>query len=207
MLGKALMLRRHHWTTLLFDFRARGLSQGDHCTLGLRETEDVLGAVRYVAGRPDTESLPVFALGESMGGAAVLMAAARSPAIRGVVAEAAFASLDQAVNQHLKWFVGPFAPAVTASCRRIGKERLQLDTSAVVPENSIAAISPRPILIIQDGIDAVCPARETDRLFEAAGEPKDRWLVPVAWHCAAFAVARREYERRVSGFLANCCKS
>jgi fermentation-respiration switch protein FrsA (DUF1100 family) len=204
MLDKALMLRRHHLTTLLFDFRARGMSQGERCTLGLRETEDVLGAVRYLAGRSDTAQLPLFALGESMGGAAALLAAARCSAIRAVVAEAAFASLDQAVHHHLKWIVGPFAPSLAASCRHIGKERLQLDIAAVAPENVIASISPRPILLIQDGFDPVCPARESERLFAAAREPKARWIVRGAPHCEAFWVARREYERRVSAFFTEC---
>jgi alpha-beta hydrolase superfamily lysophospholipase len=45
MLDVAEMLHRHGFSSLLFDFRARGESGGSRCTIGFREVEDLLAAI------------------------------------------------------------------------------------------------------------------------------------------------------------------
>jgi fermentation-respiration switch protein FrsA (DUF1100 family) len=201
MLPKALCLRPHGFTTLLFDFRARGTSEGSACTLGLRETDDVLGAIEYLRGRPDTRSLPIGVLGESLGGASAILAAARSPEIGAVATEGTFASLEGVMVHRLKMCLGPFSATVADSCRRLGAEQFAIHVAAIAPEDAIAALSPRPFLLIQDALDLICPATQSDRLFAAAREPKTRWIVPGTPHTIAYWIARREYERRLSAFF------
>lgn len=195
------MLHKHHFTTLLFDFRARGMSEGDRCTLGAMETEDVLGAVAYLRSRPETTTAPLGALGESMGGAAVIRAAARSQDIECIVAEAAYASLDRVVRQRLTMALGPMAGSIHHYCRHLSSEEFGLDIESISPENDIASLSPRSVLLIIDGLDITCPRRESDRLYAAASEPKSRWLAAASPHCMAFLTAREEYTRRVSEFF------
>lgn len=201
LLAKAVMLNAHHFTTLLFDFRARGLSEGDLCTLGAREAEDVLGAVAFLQQRPGLQDLPVGALGESMGGAAVIQAAARTQALRCVVAEASYASLDRVVRQRLALAFGPFAGPVLQACRRISADEMALDIADVSPETDISKISPRPVFLITDALDLTCPRQESDRLYAAAREPKLRWIAPAAPHCLAFLAHREAYTARVSAFF------
>ncbi len=201
LLPKAVMLYGHHFTTLLFDFRARGLSGGERCTLGARETEDVLGAVAYLRSRPDTAAIPLGALGESMGGAAVIRAAACSQEIDCIVTEAAYASLDRVVKQRLVMALGPMGSPVFASCQRMSAEEFELEIETISPERVIGSLAPRAALLITDGLDLTCPRRESDRLYAAAGEPKMRWIAPTAPHCMAFQTAREEYSRRVSQFF------
>ncbi len=200
-LKKAVMLNRNHFTTLLFDFRACGGSEGNCRTLGLHETDDVLGAVTLVRNHSLTSSLPILAMGQSMGGAAVIRAAARCADIRAVIAEATYAGLDEVMCRRVRMCVGPFAAPVVKSCRRLGAQKLGTDLSNVAPALDVARISPRPILLIQDNLDIVCPRSESNRLYAAAIEPKERWIVPRAPHANAFRVAPREYERRVIDFL------
>jgi len=200
MLPKAAMLVRHGFTCLLFDFRATGRSTGDIVTLGLHEAEDVLGAVAYVEKLPILVELPIFAIGESMGGSAVIRAAAKSDRIRAVVSESTYATLSDALNQRLK-LLGPFAGRVADHCHRIGAEKYDVSIRDVSPERDIAHLGVRPLLIIHDNLDILCTRAETDRLFAAATGPKERWDVPYAPHTYAFLVAPREYERRVTDFL------
>jgi fermentation-respiration switch protein FrsA (DUF1100 family) len=201
LLDKAVMLNAHHFTTLSFDFRARGLSDGDLCTLGARETEDVLGAVAFLQKRSDLHGLPIAALGESMGGAAVIQAAARTPALRCIVAEASYASLDRVVRQRLAFAFGPFADSVLQACRQMSIDEMSLDIADVSPEAAITQISPRPVFLITDGLDLTCPRRESDRLYAAASEPKERWIAASAPHCLAYLTNREGYTERVTRFL------
>ncbi|HLJ56283.1 MAG TPA: alpha/beta hydrolase [Chthonomonadaceae bacterium] len=200
-LRTAVMLHRHHFTTLLFDFRACGRSEGACRTLGLNETDDVLGAVRLLRSETSTRMLPIAAIGQSVGGAAVIRAAARTDEIRAVVAEAAFAQLEAVMRRRVRLCVGPFAGPVATTCSRLGAQKIGADLRDIAPEDDVARISPRPILLIQDSLDIVCPRSESNRLYAAAAYPKERWMVPRAPHTGAIKVAPREYERRVADFL------
>lgn len=200
-LKTAVMLNRYHFTTLLFDFRACGRSEGACRTLGLYETDDVLGAVRFVQGDATTRGLPIAAIGQSIGGAAAIRAAARCEAISAVVAEGTYACLEAVMRRRVRMCVGPFAGPVARSCYRLGTQKIGMELRDIAPERDIARISPRPILLIQDALDIVCPRSESNRLYAAACHPKDRWIVPRAPHSCAYRVAPMEYERRVTDFL------
>jgi len=200
-LRKAVMFNRYHFTTLLFDFRACGSSEGAYRTLGYNETDDVLGAVDFVREIKEIKSLPIGVVGQSMGGAAAIRAAARCTEIRGVVAEATYAQLEAVMRRRVRLCVGPFAPAIARSCYRLGTQKIGTDLGEVSPERDIGRISPRPVMLIQDSLDIVCPRSESNRLYDAARHPKERWIVPRAPHTLAHRVAPKEYERRVCDFL------
>jgi fermentation-respiration switch protein FrsA (DUF1100 family) len=50
----------------------------------------------------------------------------------------------------------------------------------VEPLRDMAAISPRPVLIIHGQDDRVVDPRDAQRLYAAAREPKELWLLPNA---------------------------
>ena len=125
MLPKAAMLSRNGYSTLLFDFRATGRSGGDCVTLGLHEASDVLGAVSFAGSQPALNHLPILAIGESMGGSAVIRAAATCDRIRAIVSESTYATLSDALHRRLK-LLGPFAQRVAEHCRRIGEDKFDI---------------------------------------------------------------------------------
>jgi uncharacterized protein len=200
MLPKAAMLHRNGYACLLFDFRATGRSCGDYVTLGDLEAGDVLGAVAYLDAVPQTSPLPLFAIGDSMGGSAVIRAASLCDRIGAVVSESTYSTLADALERRLK-LLGPFAGRVAGHCHPIGASKYGVTIADVSPVRDIAALAPRPVLIIHDNLDVLSPRSDADSLYAAAGEPKERWNVPYAPHTYAYMIAPREYERRVVGFL------
>ena len=207
LLRPAQTLHRAGYAVLLFDFRARGESGGEFCTLGYRETDDLLAAVAYAQSRPDCRNLPIGALGESMGGAVALMAAARNPAIRGVIAESPFARLDHAVACHFQSLLGAGGPILGVPTRWMGERLIGKNCAEIAPVAEISRIAPRPLLLIADAADLLCPPSETDFLFAAAGGPKQLWTVPNAGHIGAKTAQPAEYKRRVLAFFDSCLRS
>ncbi|HEY7294371.1 MAG TPA: alpha/beta fold hydrolase, partial [Dehalococcoidia bacterium] len=71
---------------LLFDFQAHGQSTGRYTTVGVREVDDLLSAVRFLQERfgPD---VPLVGIGFSMGASVLILAAAQCKAIRAIVAD------------------------------------------------------------------------------------------------------------------------
>ena len=201
LLATAAILHKSHFAVLLFDFRARGESEGKRCTLGYREVGDLLAAVDYVKSRPELKTVPLGLLGESMGGAVVLMGAARCPDVKGVIAESPFARLDHAVNNHFRSVLGGAAPLLAVPTRLIGQAFIGKSCADIAPIEEIARISPRPLLLIEDGSDTLCPPEETQALLQAAGQPKSLWHVAGADHISAQSVAPAEYARRITAFF------
>jgi fermentation-respiration switch protein FrsA (DUF1100 family) len=76
-----------------------------------------------------------------------------------------------------------------------------VDVDAARPIDAIARIHPRPLLMITGDRDDDTPVPVMKRLFDAAGAPKDLWVVPGAGHGSYYETAPAEYEARVVGFL------
>ena len=189
------------FATLLFDFRARGESGGDRCTLGLREVDDLQAAVRWLEQRPELHGVSIGVLGTSLGAATAIMATARTPEIRAVVAEAPFSQLDRAVDCNFRQQAGSAAPFFSTPTQWVGQLAIGRRSCDISPVREISAISPRPILIIEDAEDDLFPRRETCALYEAAREPKEIWTVPEAGHAGASYVAPDEYAGRITRFF------
>ncbi len=71
----------------MFDLRAHGSSDGDTSSNGLREAEDIAGAVDYLLHRIDVNGQRIGALGIGLGAQAVLRGAMQTENIRAMVLE------------------------------------------------------------------------------------------------------------------------
>src|SRR5205807_6301621 len=193
-------LHRAGFAAVTFDFRGMGTSEGNLCSFGRAEKEDVRTAVRYLRAHAGIGSGKVGALGLSMGGAAAIMAAAEEPDIGAVVADSAFARLDEMVPQRLSR-LGCAGPLLACSTQWWGERMAGFSVCAVAPAAVAAQISPRPLLLIHGEMDTHTPPAQSKELYAAAHEPKQLWIVPGAEHVGCYDTARQEYERRVTQFF------
>jgi fermentation-respiration switch protein FrsA (DUF1100 family) len=69
-----------------------------------------------------------------------------------------------------------------------------------VPGNVVASISPRPILLIAGEKDTPLRGEMMKRLYLAAHEPKEFWIVPNAPHGSYARAAPAEYPARLQDF-------
>lgn len=116
--GDAVRFTARGYTVLAYDQRAHGRSEGQWCTFGIKEVPDLqLALDRYAP-----VNKPVYVIGESMGAAVALEAAARDPRIAGVVAAASFSDLRTIVTEHTPFFMGAdtLAAAVQEAEARAG---------------------------------------------------------------------------------------
>ena len=61
-------------------------------------------------------------------------------------------------------------------------------------------MAPRPLLLIAPRDDRLIDWRQSVRLYEAAGEPKELMVVDGAGHAEAYAAAPDRYRARVLDF-------
>jgi fermentation-respiration switch protein FrsA (DUF1100 family) len=201
MLGPAAMLARHGYGVLLVDQRTRGMSEGEQFTFGKYEVRDIDAAYRYLAGRSDVDAQRIGALGESMGGAVLLLDAARNRGIKAVVADSAFASLQDSIETGVHTLAGlppfPFATLIQWFTER----QNGVPASEIAPVKQIGLISPRPVFLMQGGRDTLIPPNSGQRLYDAAGEPRQLWFDPALEHCEFRFARPAEYEKRIVAFF------
>ena len=201
VLPHADFFHRAGFSVLLFDQRNRGESDGNAVTVGLLEQHDLAGALDYVASRPDVDSRRIGVFGMSTGGVVALLVAAGDERVRAIVAESPFASIETIMNRSLRhYFHLPSFP-IAPLTKWVIERRLGGSLDSVQAQDVVEKLSPRPILIIANERDAVVGSDESLRVFEAAGEPKQFWLVPEADHACGWQAAAQEYESRVVAFL------
>ena len=141
-----------------------------------------------------------------MGAGIVLQSAAADPRIEAVVAEAPFANLreascDYAGLRKYPWLGKTlFAPGTWTLLYRDEK----LAGFPVAEVSPVKAVASRafPVLLICDEKDDALPCRHAEMIYAAARGPKQLWVVPRAFHTAAYGFAPEEFRRRVLSFFA-----
>jgi pimeloyl-ACP methyl ester carboxylesterase len=187
------MLARNGYGVLAWDFRAHGESGGDTSTLGYFEQLDVEAALDYALAQDGVEHIGAW--GGSMGGATIILTAAKRMEIEALVADSAFPSLEDVLRGSMPYeFLFPLV-------KTFGEYQSGGDISAVSPVLEIGKISPRAVFII-DGWDG--NAKEISspyRLYNAADEPKVIWTEREIPHMGMQARFPNQYENKVLGFF------
>jgi fermentation-respiration switch protein FrsA (DUF1100 family) len=184
---------------LLFDFRGCGRSGGRYTTIGHDEKLDLFAAVRWLRGRLGDEA-PIGVLGISMGGSVAIEAAAACAAIGAVVADSAFAHLSGAVAHRFS-SLGRVDLVLHHTTMRIAERMVRGRVARVRPVDVVARIAPRPLLLIHGTEDGIVPPAHAHELFDAAGEPKELWLLDGTSHAMPRMDRPDEYADRVAGFF------
>jgi pimeloyl-ACP methyl ester carboxylesterase len=197
MLSRARFLNGIGYGTLLIDLQAHGETPGDRITFGMRESEDVEAALDFL--RNNFPSEKIAAIGVSLGAAAIVLA---KPGFRldAVILESMHPTLEEAVQNRLRLHLGETGPALSPLLLSLLSYRLDVSPAALNPISRIGELN-APLLLISGTDDRHTKVAETGRLFDAARQPKEMWIVPGGGHFNMHAYAGREYEDRIAGFL------
>ena len=196
MLLYAEFLAKAGYGVFMIDLRAHGSSDGDTSTYGLREADDVAGAVDYLLSRLDVNGQKIGALGISLGAQAALRGALKTDCLRALVLEGLGpatlsdhggrpGSLQRWINYPFNWIYYHVYEFM------IGGR----DTSVT---EVIGKLAPRPILLIASAEKDIYFNR---LFFQAASEPKELWELPNGEHGAAILQDSHAYIQRVVQFF------
>jgi pimeloyl-ACP methyl ester carboxylesterase len=194
MLPRAKFFRQQGYNVLLYDARACGESSGAVCTMGYHETKDLEAALDFLRTK---EMRRPACLGVSQGGATIVMAAEKIPDVRCVICESVYDELSHAVDRRFRHYFG--IPGWVGGCVviPIAEYRTGVALDEVKPARLIGKL-PCPVFIISGEEDTKTWREDTQRLFDAAHEPKALWIIPGAGHSDLFG---SEYQPKVLAFL------
>ena len=181
------------YNVFALDYRGYGHSTGVPDIEGA--LHDVETGLRWLIQQPETQDVPVFLLGQSLGGALAIPLAAQwqqrneQPPLAGVILDGAFSGFRAIAREKLSdfWLTWPLQVPLSWSI-----------TNDYEGTHYIADISPTPLMLIHSVRDGVVPYANGQRLYDAAEQPKT-FLKTDTPHAATFLLP--EYRLRLTTFL------
>ncbi len=167
------------------DYRGYGKSQGDFPSES-QVYEDAQLAWDYLVKQRGINPNQIYIYGHSLGGAIAIDLAVRHPEAAGLIVEGSFTSTRAMVDfQKGLFWMFPIDFLLTQRFDSLSKvDRLQM-----------------PVLFIHGTADSVVPAQMSKKLFDAAPEPKQLYIVPDGGHTNVAQIGGAEYLQIVSQFL------
>jgi putative redox protein len=182
----------HSFACLRFDFTGLGASEGEFGNAGFSSNIDDL--VAAAACLRERECAPALVIGHSLGGAAVLAAAARIPEARAVVTIGAPAEVDHVLHQFggsLQAIERDGAADVVLAGRTFTIARSFVDDARAHRLHERVGKLGRALLVMHAPTDETVAVDNARRIFEAAGHPKSFVALPGADHLLSRAIDSR----------------
>ena len=199
MLGRARFLYPQGYSVLLVDLPAHGESSGTRITFGAHEGQGVQAALNFLKAQLGPQE-KIAVIGVSLGAASLVLAKPNEPP-SAVILESMYSTITEAVANRLELAAGSAARYFTHLLTWQLPLRLNIWPSELEPITALASLH-APVLIVAGDRDQHTRLAETQRLFEAARDPKELWIVEGAAHVDLHAFAPKAYESKISGFLA-----
>lgn len=198
ILHHALFLHSQ-FNLLLFDFRYFGESEGAYTTAGILEIRDVKAAVDYVKGREDVDPTRIGAMGFSLSASAFILA--RHPALKAIVADSPYASLEELVARQFFFLPGQTKWPLVALTKVYARLLFGVKISEAVPADAVSELE-SSLLLIHGDADSQIPVAHSQQIHARANPATtELWIVPGADHGFAHALTSYQYEIRVREFF------
>lgn len=196
MLGRAAMLNRVGYSTLLVDLPSHSESEGEMITAGWRERHAVSAAVKFI--KKDDPAHRVAMVGWSLGGAAALFASPLE--VDAIIPESVYSNVTEAVHNRVSMRVGWLHHVVAPCLTSQFYLRLGVAADDLSPVYYVAAVD-CTLLVLAGDMDGHTTLAESKEMYAAAVEPKQLFVFEGAVHEDLYQFDPASYDEAVVSFL------
>ena len=189
---------------LYVEQRGQNASGGSYMTFGIHERYDCRGWVRWVNKTVNSESLPIYLAGVSMGASTVLMASGQTLPhnVKGIISDCAFTSphdiWEYVIKEKMRLTYRIRSYVVSEMLKKKAKVQEQYSTIEALKENTV------PVLFVHGTSDNLVPVDMTYRNYLACRARKTLLVVPGADHGISCYVDPDRYLTALRDFFLEC---
>lgn len=197
----ASRVHQEGFNLVLLDNRAHGQSDGEYCTFGVKEKEDVSVLIDYLIAREVKGSIGLW--GQSLGGAIALQSMAHDHRVSFGIIESTFTQFSIIADDYFVRFA-PFVPKWYRSYLiNKGAKLADFDPQDAQPIVSATQIT-QPVFMAHGSIDNRIDVKYASELFEAIpATTKELYIIEGANHVNVWQTGGEQYFTRVFDFLEN----
>lgn len=187
---------------LAIDARYHGDSTGEHATFGVHERRDLVAVVDWLAARLEVPRARIGLMGESMGAAISLQAAALIPELGFVAADSSFSDLRTILARQGEARYGAIIDVFLPAAMAVAGWRAGADLDDAAPARHAARIR-APVFLLHSRDDDFTPWSHSQVIHDAIAHDRKE-LHAVSWDAAhgdCIVVRYGEYERLFHAFL------
>jgi len=199
-LSLALPLHEEGFNLLVYDSRGSGAAPRGASSLGLRETDEMLAALRFIKGRSEVDAQNLGIWGVDVGARAALEAAALVPEVRAVAADGAYDTVLDFVDVRLQEDLGFENRILEFGCRQMFK-LVQLGSATLLSRQlPTGPLANRSILFIQ-GENRKNLGKLTEALYGRIQPQKEMVTLKTARIHLMSGEELKNYDRQVATFF------
>jgi fermentation-respiration switch protein FrsA (DUF1100 family) len=200
MLPQAQFVQSLGFSSVLFELRHHGASDGHKTTFGAKEKEDVLAAVRWIRQKQPTSKILVW--GISMGAASAMLAASADPGIDAVICDSSYGSFRETIDHHLRLFFHLPPWPISNEIRSLMEWRGDFRGDEIDIFAATRNLSARPVLFVAQSEDRRVPSTTARELYATSSSPARRLLIVEGRrHGHAYRDHVAEYQRAALEFF------
>lgn len=196
--GVANFFNRLGYDVLSFDSRAHGQSEGEFCTYGYKEKQDIVSIINQLEKRGYQN---FFIYGASLGGGIALQTLAIEPRLKGGIIVSTFSNLDEVSFDYQKRITKIPWKWVNNLVNKNAGKMAGFQAKDVNPEWSCQSIT-QPVMMIHGEKDERIDVNCAKRNFKAlASQVKTLELIPDGYHNNAWQVGGDELTQKMIRFI------
>ena len=200
MVPVAKQFLKYGYNVLMPNLRAHGKSEGKYIGMGWLDKDDIILWIDYLIATYG--NIKIILYGISIGAATVMMASGEDlPSnVRMIIEDCGYTSVWDEFAYELKYlFKMPKFPALyNANIITKIKAGYSLKKASCVKQIKKSKL---PILFIHGDKDKFVPFCMLDKLYEAAGEKKEKLVIQGAGHAEASLISPEKYWHTVRKFI------
>jgi fermentation-respiration switch protein FrsA (DUF1100 family) len=189
------------FSVMMIDLRGHGQSADSRFYFGVKEQQDVLGAVDWLKGR-GYQPGKIGVLGYSLSAGSVIGAAAKDTDIGAVWSDSAFADIRSVLDHSWVAMTGlpqPFLYSTLAMVQLF----YGYDIAASRPIDQIASIAPRPIFMAHCQKDNLIPISHMEKLLTVAQNTQTWIIANCDQHTLAQPIVPEVFNNHAIGYALN----
>lgn len=195
-------LGEHGISTLYFDLRGHGKSEGTKVTFGKDEALDVRAALIWALEKAPGKKIVL--LGSSMGAVSSVFATAgldEGHPVEALILDGAYRTLDEAMMGWWPFLGGKRLGVFMRPSHWIAPMVLGFSPKEVRVDKAMESISDRPMLLLYGGADPLIPDGAVKTMTKAAGDKGSVHVFPDATHGAGRLHYPEQFRDLVKEFL------